>query len=648
MSENTINLESMLRVGTILHGSYRIDRYLSSGGFGNTYVATHVDFDETYAVKEFFMKGVTQRDGNNTTVSVSNREKVDEFKGQLEKFKKEARRLRQLNNLHIVRVHDLFEENGTAYYMMDYIDGESLKDRLKRTGRPMTESEVRLILPQILDALKTVHDAGIWHLDLKPANIMLEKGGMIKLIDFGASKQLDVQKGGATTSTAISYTPGYAPREQMEQSYEKFGPWTDFYALGGTLYNLLNNQRTPMPTDINNDRREAKHLALPLPSNISGKTKALILWLMKTYRNDRPASVEKIREFLENGLAPRPVPVQEQEPTVVENDETVIEEHPEPEPSPEEPLPEEPATEPEGPSAWKYIAAGLIVIALIVAGYNLNSSNPKNDVSAESNIEVSEGENNLVIDEPADSSEAEVIRAQEHEGRTSEKKNGYTFLSFEDGTYYEGYVKNGVPHGKGTMTWKNGDNYVGDFINGNRSGQGVYTWTEKRKDHMYKYEGNFLNGQFSGKGTAYYVGGTKEEGIWKNNELIEEHSDTHSDKANERTAVPVSETNTTVYDVVDQRPLFPGGDAALIQWLSSNVIYPKIAAENGIQGRVICQFVVEKDGSISNITVIKSADPSLDGEACRVINSMPRWKPGTVKGVPVRVKYTLPVHFKLN
>ena len=341
MPEKAINLESMLRVGTILHGSYRIDRYLSSGGFGNTYVATHIDFDETYAVKEFFMKGVTQRDGNNTSVSVSNREKVEEFKGQLEKFKKEARRLRRLNNPHIVRVHDLFEENGTAYYVMDYVDGENLKDRLKRTGRPMTESEVRLIIPQILDALKTVHDAGIWHLDLKPANIMLEKGGMIKLIDFGASKQYNVQKGGATTGTAISYTPGYAPREQMEQSYEKFGPWTDFYALGGTLYNLLTNQRPPMPTDIDDDRSEDKHLALPLPSTISEKMKALILWMMKTYRNDRPVSVQKIYEFIEKGPTPEPDPVQRQEPANVEDDITVIEERHESKPSPKESLSQE-------------------------------------------------------------------------------------------------------------------------------------------------------------------------------------------------------------------------------------------------------------------------------------------------------------------
>ena len=209
------------------------------------------------------MKGVTQRDDNQTTVSVSNAENSNSFLEQKEKFKKEARRIRQLKNEHIVSVHDLFEENGTAYYVMDYVDGENLAERLKRTGRPMTESEVRLILPQILDALKSVHNEGMWHLDLKPANIMLEKGGNVKLIDFGASKQLNAQKGGATTSTAISYTNGYAPREQMEQNYDKFGPWTDIYALGATLYNLLTKKRPPLPTDIDDDISEDKHEALP-------------------------------------------------------------------------------------------------------------------------------------------------------------------------------------------------------------------------------------------------------------------------------------------------------------------------------------------------------------------------------------------------
>lgn len=294
-NNNNLQQESMLRVGTILRGIYRIDSYLSSGGFGNTYVATNIEFNERYAIKEFFMKGVTQRDGG-STVSVSNSINQDSFLQQKEKFKKEARRLRQLNNPHIVKVHDLFEENGTAYYVMDYVDGENLNTRLKRTGKPMSEEEVSKILPQILDALQTVHDAGIWHLDLKPANIMVDKAGNVKLIDFGASKQLNAQKGGATTSTAISYTNGFAPREQMEQNYDKFGPWTDLYALGATLYNLLTNQRPPLPTDIDDDMSDDKHLALPMP-NVSSKMKQLILWLMKTNRMQRPKTVKDIKDI---------------------------------------------------------------------------------------------------------------------------------------------------------------------------------------------------------------------------------------------------------------------------------------------------------------------------------------------------------------
>lgn len=295
----------MLRKGTILRGIYRIDSFLSSGGFGNTYVATNIEFNEYYAIKEFFLRGITQRDDNQTTVSVSNTENRNAFLQQREKFKKEARRIRQLKNEHIITVFDLFEENGTAYYVMDLVDGENLSDRLKRTGHPMAESEVRQILPQILDALKAVHEAEIWHLDLKPTNIMIDKSGKIKLIDFGASKQLDAQKGGATTSTAISYTNGYAPREQMEQNYEKFGAWTDLYALGATLYNLLTSLRPPLPTDIDDDISEDKHEALPMPTSVSDGMKNLrhnlIVLLSKAYTI--PSTSSRDGSFLYNFLA---------------------------------------------------------------------------------------------------------------------------------------------------------------------------------------------------------------------------------------------------------------------------------------------------------------------------------------------------------
>lgn len=288
----------MLRVGAVLRGIYRIERYLSSGGFGNTYVAINIEFNERVAIKEFFISGINDRWKNSAAVSVSNGQNLELFEEQKEKFKKEARRIRRFNNPHIVRVHDLFEENGTAYYVMDYIDGESLSDRLQRTGKPLSEAEIRWILPQILDALQYVHNSKIWHLDVKPANILLDKSGNIKLIDFGASKQLNAQKGGATTGTAISYTPGYAPREQMEQSYDKFGPWTDIYALGATLYTLLTNNLPPKPSDIDDDISEDKHFALPLPSTISEEVQHLVIRTMVTDYKKRPQSIKDVRSYL--------------------------------------------------------------------------------------------------------------------------------------------------------------------------------------------------------------------------------------------------------------------------------------------------------------------------------------------------------------
>ena len=274
---------------TLQGGKYRIERVLGQGGFGNTYVGYNIEFEETVAIKEFFMKGVTERDETTCVVSVSNADNVQQFEEQREKFKKEARRLRKLKNEHIVKVHDLFEENGTAYYVMDYIEGESLAERIKKNGQPFTEAEVRSILSQILEALKEVHQNEIWHLDLKPGNIMVDKQGNAYLIDFGASKQIRAN-GSMTTSTALCYTPGYAPNEQIGQMYDRFGPWTDIYALGATIYNLLTNKKPPMAIDIEEDEEDA----FTFPNGISENLRKLVVWMMQPKRKARPQSVEEI------------------------------------------------------------------------------------------------------------------------------------------------------------------------------------------------------------------------------------------------------------------------------------------------------------------------------------------------------------------
>ena len=311
---NQINLSELLPVGATLQmGKYSIEHHLASGGFGNTYVVINTKFDERMAMKEFFMRGVSERN-DHSTVSVSNAANQQSFDSQRDKFNKEARRLRKLHNEHIVQVHDLFDENDTSYYVMDYVDGESLSQRLKRTGKPLSEAEALDVFNQVLDALDSVHSEGIWHLDLKPSNIMVDANGVVKVIDFGASKQMSAGDGYTTTTTAMCYTPGYAPPEQIDQKMELIGPWTDLYALGGTLYTLLSCKQPPTVSELQDDD------AFQYPAGVSERTRQLVQWMMTLRRAGRPQSVQQVREFLA-GIREAPV---KQAPVAESFDESTV------------------------------------------------------------------------------------------------------------------------------------------------------------------------------------------------------------------------------------------------------------------------------------------------------------------------------------
>ena len=513
---------------TLQGGKYRIERVLGQGGFGNTYSGFNTVFDERIAIKEFFMQGINDRDGDTGSVSVSLERNKQQFEEQREKFKKEALRIRKLNNPHIIKVHDLFEENGTAYYVMDYVDGENLAERLKRTGHPMTEQEVKKLLPQILDALKSVHDAGIWHLDLKPANIMIDKVGNVKLIDFGASKQFNAQKGGATTSTAISYTNGYAPREQMEQNYDKFGPWTDFYALGATLYTLLTNKRPPLPTDIDDDISEDKHLALPLPNGVSKEMKGYILWLMQTNRNRRPQSIDEFVSKTEEAKASfvddvKADPAISSEETIIansKNEETIVDA-----PTTKGPLEEPrkvvtqvkkkystPIDNNNSDGHSKGIALMILVsffLILLIAYFSNHQSNNYSQPAVEA-------VDTAVVDTAAVETVA-VDYVENIDYNTPIGKCTYT-----------GDRRDGIPDGYGEARFADGRYYKGNFEDGNLSGNNAYF----KYPNGDVFEGTFKDNSFyEGKYTiaedgSYFVGtfkkGQPNKGTWydKNNREI--------------------------------------------------------------------------------------------------------------------------------
>ncbi len=294
-----------LQPGTTLQGGkYRIERVLGQGGFGITYLAVQIDLNRPVAIKELFLggKGQAINDRHGNMVVVTNNVNQQSFDHQREKFKKEASRLAQLNHPNLVKVNERFEENGTAYFVMDYIEGESLRTKMNRDGK-LPEKVVLEYLRQIVSALEVAHSQNIWHLDIKPENIMVDKYGHVYLIDFGASKHIE-QNGTLTTSLALAYTPGYCPPELADMTYDSqdsivqalkdIGPWTDIYSLGATLYNLLTENIPPSSRRLYKEGRNA----FRFPENVSSSTKDLIVWMMKPDFEDRPISVKQISSYL--------------------------------------------------------------------------------------------------------------------------------------------------------------------------------------------------------------------------------------------------------------------------------------------------------------------------------------------------------------
>ena len=175
---------SILPAGATLQGGkYRILKVLGQGGFGITYLAEQTGLGMKVAVKEFFLKGSCQRDASTSKVSVPVTDNKELVSKCLKKFKSEARKIASLNNDHIVSIIDIFDENGTSYYVMKYLDGGSLADRIKHAALP--EEQALSIVRETADALKTIHTNGLLHLDIKPANILFDTYGRAVLIDFG-------------------------------------------------------------------------------------------------------------------------------------------------------------------------------------------------------------------------------------------------------------------------------------------------------------------------------------------------------------------------------------------------------------------------------------------------------------------------------
>jgi len=284
--------KSMLHLqegATLQSGKYKIEKVLGQGGFGITYLAVQYPLKKKVAIKEFFIQDLCFRDDTASVRTLTQSDMVDRYR---QKFFKEARMIAQFNHPNIVRVIDFFKENSTGYYVMDYLEGESLAEIIARNG-PLSESTALRYIKKVADALDYIHQSNVNHLDIKPANIMIRRDNDEPvIIDFSVSKQYDEQKDQATT-TPPGVSNGYSPLEQYESGgVSKFSPQADIYALGATLYKLLTGQTPPKASHLLNEGLP------PLPNHVSPRVCWAIENAMQPRLYDRPKSIRELMAML--------------------------------------------------------------------------------------------------------------------------------------------------------------------------------------------------------------------------------------------------------------------------------------------------------------------------------------------------------------
>lgn len=297
MTESTVYRNALDLSSTL--DEYRLESVLGTGGFGITYLARDTHLDKQVAIKEYLPGDLAVRALDGSVVPVSTDHQYD-YQWGLDRFLQEARTLARFSHPHIVRVNRYFEANGTGYMVMDYEEGESLSQWLKRVPQP-PEAELRRILLPLLEGLAAVHAAKFLHCDIKPSNIFIRANGSPVLLDFGAAR---ASTGGSHSMTAV-LTPGFAPLEQYAVDGRQ-GPWTDLYALAGVLFRVVTGKNPPDAVNRLQGDTVAQTLA-EARGRYSEPLLRAIEWGLKLQPEVRPQSVAEWRAVFEaQALLPQP------------------------------------------------------------------------------------------------------------------------------------------------------------------------------------------------------------------------------------------------------------------------------------------------------------------------------------------------------
>ena len=299
LTHSTYNSADLLPVGTNLLGKYIVGRVLGRGGFGATYLAFSSAQQRRVAIKEFFPNGIVCRGKGETEVSLVSEGKRSIFEKGSRRFYKEAETISTFNaNNNVVSVYEFFKVNDTVYYAMEYLDGIDLKGYVAKRGGRISEEEALTILRHVCAALKDVHSTGTFHLDISPDNIFLCTDHTVKLIDFGAAKQV---VGEESQSLEVVLKQGFAPPEQYSSKGNQ-GPWTDLYALGGTIFYALTGA---VPTEAMSRRDGDEDMMFQKLQGVSPAMRSILEKCMKLNVKERFQSTVELEGVL------RSIPIQD-------------------------------------------------------------------------------------------------------------------------------------------------------------------------------------------------------------------------------------------------------------------------------------------------------------------------------------------------
>ena len=288
-------------------GEYRIDHVLGSGGFGITYYALDIHLNKPVAIKEYLPNDFALRT-DAITVKPKSTADQNNYQWGLDRFLAEAQALACFEHPHLNKVHRFFQDNNTAYIVLEYIDGETLSQVLKREGR-LDAPRLQRLLEELLSGLEKVHAADYVHRDIKPGNIMLRQDGSAVLLDFGAARPAIGTRSKSITSIL---TPGYAPIEQYDQKAEYVGPWSDLYALGMVAYCCVSGiGDSEVPDAVaraDMERRGEKYKDLVSAVSVGeGRYDESLLravdWCIEIYEEQRPRSVSALRAVMDGGVS---------------------------------------------------------------------------------------------------------------------------------------------------------------------------------------------------------------------------------------------------------------------------------------------------------------------------------------------------------